>query len=91
MNKRIKLGDAYFDAPPDLAPRATPVVAEKQETPGMLEQGVFATAEPDAVAQYLSGVQRTLPRRVQVAGGLRNDFPARYDSHQRVSRDSWCR
>lgn len=54
MNNRIRVGDVYFNLPAGALSRPTRVVAEKTETPDMLEPVAFAPSEPDLIAQYIT-------------------------------------
>lgn len=54
MNNRIKIGDVYFDLPEGALNRPTRMIAEKTDTPEMLQPVAFAPSEPDLISQYIT-------------------------------------
>jgi hypothetical protein len=59
MSNRIKVGDVYFDLPEGALGRPTRVVAEKTDTPDMIEPVAFMSSEPDLITQYIARATTT--------------------------------
>lgn len=71
MSNRIKVGNVFLELPESASDRPTQVVAEKADTPEMIEPVAFTPSEPDLVAQYMARPAEQAPfegkQRVQEA------------------------